>query len=88
MVQMFGLSPTNKLIANGNGKALQLWNLQDVQKGAWYLNIASKSVKTYKEDPEFPEGASRITITQSKLIVALGNLIRAYSFDLLPSNDD
>ena len=60
---------------------------EDAQKEAWYLNIASKTVKTYKEDPEFPEGASRITITQSKLIVALGNVIRAYSFDLLPDSD-
>ena len=53
-----------------------------MQKGPYYLTLGSKSVKTFMPDPDFPEGASKIVITSSKVVVALGNVIRAYSFDL------
>ena len=46
------------------------------------MTVASRSVKTNIPDPDYPEGVSKIVITPSKVVVALGNVIRAYSFDL------
>ena len=51
-------------------------------QGAHYLTVGSRSVKTNKPDPDYPEGVSRVVITPAKVCVALGNVIRFYSFDL------
>ena len=69
-------------MGNAAGSCIQIFNVDNVGQGAHYLNVASRSVKTYKADPEYPEGVSRVIITPNKLVVALGNLIRVYSFDL------
>ena len=49
------------------------------------MTVGSRSVKTYIEDPDYPEGVSRLVITPGKVVVALGSLVRAYSFDLRPA---
>ena len=43
----------------------------------WWLTAGSQQVKTFIDDPDFP-GISKIKITPNKLVVALGNVIRAY----------
>lgn len=53
-----------------------------MDQGAHYLTVGSRTVKTNIADPDHPEGVSRMVITPSKVVVALGNVIRAYSFDL------
>ena len=68
-----------------NEPVIQLHDISDIDKGAYYINTGSRSMKTYISDPEF-EGTSRIAVTSSKVICALGNVIRAYSFDLAFKN--
>jgi hypothetical protein len=53
----------------------------ELRADIWWLTAGSSSVKTFVEDPDFP-GISKIKITPGKLVVALGNVIRAYSFDI------
>ena len=79
---MLAVSPTKKLLGNATGTCVQIWNLNNMAQGAHYLTVGSRSVKTNIPDEDHPEGASRIVITPGKLVVALGNVIRAYSFDL------
>ena len=79
---MLGVSPTNKLLCNAAGSSVQIWNLNKMEQGAHYLTVGSRTVKTNIADPDHPEGVSRMVITPSKVVVALGNVIRAYSFDL------
>ena len=64
---------------------MQLWDLEEMDKGAYYLTVGSRSVKTNIPDPDYPQGTSRLVMTHSKVVVALGNVIRAYSFDLNPA---
>jgi hypothetical protein len=52
---------------------------EEFKKG-YLINAGSKTIKTYKEHPTKP-GVSLVKATQNKVIVVLGNLIRAYSFD-------
>ena len=47
----------------------------------WWLTAGSQAVKTFVADPDFP-GISKVKITPNKLVVAIGNVIRAYSFDI------
>jgi len=56
-----------------------------MERGAYYMTVGSRSVKTNIADPDYPEGTSKLVMTHSKVIVALGNVIRAYSFDLNPA---
>ena len=81
-VSQLAVSPAKKLLGNAAGSAVQIWNLNNMEQGAHYLTVGSRSVKTFIADPDYPEGVSRIVVTPGKVIVALGNLIRAYSFDL------
>lgn len=81
-MSQLAVSPTVKLLGNALGSCVQIFNLNNVAQGAHYLTVASRSVKTNIPDPDYPEGVSKIVITPSKVVVALGNVIRAYSFDL------
>jgi hypothetical protein len=49
-------------------------------KNPFFINAGSKTMKSYKDHPTKP-GVSLVKATQNKIIVVLGNLIRAYSFD-------
>ena len=69
-------------MGNAAGSCVQIWNFNKVGQGAHYLTVGSRSVKTFIPDPDYPEGVSRLVITPGKVVVALGNLIRVYSFDL------
>ena len=64
-----------------NEPAIQLWEMDAIEKGPYYINTGSRSLKTNIPDPDY-EGISRIAVTSSKVVCALGNVIRAYSFDL------
>jgi len=64
-----------------NEPVIQLWDLAGLEKGPYHLNTGSRSMKTNIPDPDF-DGVSRIAVTSSKVVCALGNVIRAYSFDL------
>ena len=46
------------------------------------MTVGSRSVKTNLVDEDYPEGVSKLIITPAKVCVALGNVIRFYSFDL------
>lgn len=81
-VSLLAVSDGGKLLANAIGTSVQIWNLGRLSQGAHYLTVGSRSVKTNMVDPDFPEGTSKIVVTQSKVVVALGNVIRAYSFDM------
>ena len=70
------------MLCNAVGTQLQIWDFDDVAKGPYYLTVGSRAVKTNLPDPDYPEGTSKIVITPAKVVVALGNVIRAYSFDL------
>ena len=84
-VSLLDLSPSLKLLGNAAGSQVQIWNVENLAKGPHYLTVGSRSVKTYLEDPDYPEGVSRLVITPGKVVVALGSLVRAYSFDLKPA---
>jgi len=45
------------------------------------MAAGSKTVKTNIDDPKRP-GVSLVRITNSKYLVAMGNLLRVYSFDI------
>mmetsp|Transcript_19787 Transcript_19787/g.18835 ORF Transcript_19787/g.18835 Transcript_19787/m.18835 type:complete len:204 (+) Transcript_19787:419-1030(+) len=64
--------------AEGEVKMVRLAALDE---SAFYLNCGSKTIKTYLSHPRKP-GVSMVKVAQSKIIVVMGNLIRAYSFDL------
>ena len=64
-----------------NEPMIQLWDLAAIEKGPYYINTGSRSMKTNIADPDY-DGISRIAVTSSKVVCALGNVIRAYSFDL------
>lgn len=81
-VSQLSLSTTQKLLGNAAGSCVQIWNFNNMEQGAHYLTVGSRTVKTYIPDPDHPEGVSRLVITPSKVVVVLGNLIRVYSFDL------
>ena len=81
-MSQLAVSGTKRLLGNAAGACVQIWNLNNVAQGPHYLNVGSRTVKTYIPDPDYPEGVSRLVITPSKTVVALGNLIRVYSFDL------
>ena len=81
-VSLLATSPPKKLLGNACGTNIQIWNLNDMQQGAHYLTVGSRSVKTNLVDEDYPEGVSKLIITPAKVCVALGNVIRFYSFDL------
>jgi len=81
-VSMLALSPTKRMLANACGVSVQIWNVNNIGQGAHYLTVGSRTVSTNIVDPDYPEGVSRIVLTPGKVVVALGNVIRAYSFDL------
>ena len=64
-----------------NEPLIQLWNMAEIEKGPYCLNTGSRSIKTNIPDPDY-DGVSRISVTSSKVVIALGNVIRVYSFDL------
>ena len=69
-----------------NEPFIQLWDLSRLDQEPYYINTGSRTIKSYIEDPDF-QGVSRIAVTSSKVVCALGNLIRAYSFDHLIDNN-
>ena len=76
------MSPGHHLLMNAlNEPVIQLWDVAAIEKGAYYINTGSRSIKTNIPDPDY-DGVSRIAVTSSKVVCALGNVIRAYSFDL------
>lgn len=85
---MSAISENDVLMANASPEmGVSLIKLSELaEKGEqvadqWWLTAGSSAVKTFVADPDFP-GISKVTITNSKLVVALGNVIRAYSFDI------
>ena len=62
-------------------KLNELGNKGERNADHWWLTTGTSSFKTFVDDPNFP-GVSKIKITPNKLVVALGNVIRAYSFDI------
>lgn len=48
----------------------------------WFLaaGTQNKALQSYKQDASRP-GVSYVKITQSKLVCALGDILRVYSFD-------
>ena len=81
-VSQLAVSTSKKLLGNAAGSCVQIWNFNRVAQGPHYLTVGSRSVKTNIPDPDYPEGVSRLVITPAKVVVALGNLLRVYSFDL------
>lgn len=70
------------VIANATSDAdIQIFNLSNLQEEPIYLTCGSKTVKSYTQHPRRP-GVSIVKVTQSKVIAALGNLMRVYSFDV------
>ena len=61
---------------------IKLRRIDDPKMEPYYLNCGSKSIKSYIAHPEKP-GVSIVKFSQSKIVAVLGNLIRAYSFDIL-----
>jgi hypothetical protein len=56
----------------------------DIGTGSEYnLNAGSKIIKTYKEHPKKP-GVSEIKISEDKILLVLGNIMRVYCFDVNP----
>jgi hypothetical protein len=71
----------NMLISATSEGGVKLRMLEGEEfKKPFFINAASKTTKTYKDHPTKP-GVSLVKATQNKIIVVLGNLIRAYSFD-------
>ena len=87
-VNMTAISENNFLMANASPlmqvsfiKFNELGAKEEETADQWWLTAGSQTTKTFVEDPDFP-GVSKIRITPSKCVVALGNVIRAYSFDI------
>ena len=79
------LDPNNKLLMNASNEPfIQLYDLSKLDQEPYYITTGSRTVKSYISDPDF-EGVSRIAVTSSKVVCALGNIIRVYSFDILIS---
>ena len=53
----------------------------DLGKSIYYLPSGSKFVKSYKEHPQKP-GVSEIKLSEDKICLVLGNIMRVYSFDV------
>ena len=58
-----------------------MYDLTKLQEKPYFLNVGSRTVKTYKPHPH-KNGLSMVKVTQNKIIAILGNLIRVYSIDL------
>jgi hypothetical protein len=70
------------VIANATNEAdIQVFNLSDLKEPPIYITCGSKSIKSYLPHPTRP-GVSLVKVTQSKVIAALGNIMRVYSFDV------
>jgi hypothetical protein len=87
-VNMTAISDNEFLMANASPlmqvsfiKFSELGLNGEVKAQPWWLTAGSQTMKTFVEDPDFP-GVSKIKIGPSKCVVALGNVIRAYSFDI------
>jgi hypothetical protein len=70
----------NMLISATSEGGVKFRRIGEEFKNAYFINAGSKTIKTYKAHPTKP-GVSIVKATQNKVIVVLGNLIRAYSFD-------
>jgi hypothetical protein len=72
----------NFLIARATSNAnVKMVRLNNIDEKPFFLNCGSRTVKSYLEHPT-KKGVSLIKVSQNKIIVALGNLLRVYSFDL------
>lgn len=57
-------------------------NIVDLETGKKHsIPAGSKVVKSYKDNPSKP-GVSEIKISEDKVLLVLGNIMRVYSFDV------
>ena len=81
-MNLLAVHPHSKVVCNAAGTSVQIWNIDHIARGPYYLTVGSRTTKTNITDPDYPEGTSKLVITPAKVVVALGNVIRAYSFDI------
>ena len=61
---------------------VSIFEIQPTEIKQWFLSTGSlnKAMQTHKEHPSRP-GVSYAKLSQAKLVVVLGDILRVYSFD-------
>lgn len=77
-------SANNKLFVNASKEGVVKFHIMGHESDPWFLSAGGSknpAMQTHMQNPQRP-GVSYVKITASKVVCAIGNILRVYSFDL------